>query len=396
MMAWYYGTFSCGHEGRVGIIGPTKDRQRKADYRFNSICEECYKARLEQEREEANQEALEAAVEMELVELIGTEKQVTWANTLRNKIVNQLTQLREKINNNEKVVIKITLEELNVPKKGCTSEEELINRMHEYIDRAEEILLTTKTKASYWIDNRNYNLGELFEKIANEVAVDPVEKELEKELINEGTVSPIEVKYEGVVEIITTDDKIQVKYEKNDSFREIVKSLRFKWENGCWERNISEITGSAENRSAELGNKLLNAGFSISIQDVDIRVNAIKGAYEAECNRWIYFDNGKLGLKWWEKNDKLYSVSRKLPGSKWDEGKTWINISHYEKVEEFAEMYGFEFSKKAFSAIEKYKEELNNVTKVTPAKVAEFEERNGLEDILNSSRKILEDLRDED
>ena len=25
-MAWYEGTFACGHEGRVNIIGPQKDR----------------------------------------------------------------------------------------------------------------------------------------------------------------------------------------------------------------------------------------------------------------------------------------------------------------------------------------------------------------------------------
>lgn len=28
-MAWYEGTFSCGHEGRVNIIGPNKDCQWK-------------------------------------------------------------------------------------------------------------------------------------------------------------------------------------------------------------------------------------------------------------------------------------------------------------------------------------------------------------------------------
>lgn len=36
-MAWYYGTYSCGHEGRVNIIGPTKDRQRKSDWHFSGL-----------------------------------------------------------------------------------------------------------------------------------------------------------------------------------------------------------------------------------------------------------------------------------------------------------------------------------------------------------------------
>lgn len=28
-MAWYEGTYACGHEGRVNIIGPQKDRGYK-------------------------------------------------------------------------------------------------------------------------------------------------------------------------------------------------------------------------------------------------------------------------------------------------------------------------------------------------------------------------------
>ena len=30
-MAWYNGTFSCGHEGKVNIIGKAKDREWKMD-----------------------------------------------------------------------------------------------------------------------------------------------------------------------------------------------------------------------------------------------------------------------------------------------------------------------------------------------------------------------------
>lgn len=33
-MAWYYGTYGCKHDGKINIVGPTKDRQRKADWHF--------------------------------------------------------------------------------------------------------------------------------------------------------------------------------------------------------------------------------------------------------------------------------------------------------------------------------------------------------------------------
>lgn len=48
-MAWYNGTFSCGHEGWVNIIGKMSERQWKIDKYFSGVCEECKK----KEREEA-------------------------------------------------------------------------------------------------------------------------------------------------------------------------------------------------------------------------------------------------------------------------------------------------------------------------------------------------------
>lgn len=42
-MAWYHGTYSCGHEGRINLIGPTKDREWKKEREFSGLCPECYK-----------------------------------------------------------------------------------------------------------------------------------------------------------------------------------------------------------------------------------------------------------------------------------------------------------------------------------------------------------------
>ena len=89
-MSWYEGIYSCGHEGRINIIGPTKDRQRKADWYFSNVCPECYKKYLKEERENKNKEAAEKSAEMELPKLIGTEKQVAWANSIRIEKINAL------------------------------------------------------------------------------------------------------------------------------------------------------------------------------------------------------------------------------------------------------------------------------------------------------------------
>ena len=96
-MPWYDGTYSCGHEGTVNITGPSKDRQRKADYIFSGLCPECYKKQLEKEKEEKDIEAARKAKEMDLPELSGTEKQVAWANTLRMSQIEKLNERFEKI-----------------------------------------------------------------------------------------------------------------------------------------------------------------------------------------------------------------------------------------------------------------------------------------------------------
>ena len=99
-MAWYNGTFSCGHEGRVNVIGKIKDRQWKIDRAFNNMCPECYQKWLQEEHERKNKEALEEAKEMDLPELTGTEKQVAWANTLRKNFIDtvekRIENLKEK------------------------------------------------------------------------------------------------------------------------------------------------------------------------------------------------------------------------------------------------------------------------------------------------------------
>jgi hypothetical protein len=122
-MAWYYGTYSCGHEGRTNIVGPTKNRQWICDRHFENVCEECYKLKLEEE----NKKSMEKANEMELPELVGTEKQIAWANTIRLKMLKDFDDMRVKV------------------KEGML---DVYNDVINY-------LITEKTEARWFIDKRN-------------------------------------------------------------------------------------------------------------------------------------------------------------------------------------------------------------------------------------------------
>lgn len=389
-MAWYYGTYSCGHEGRVNIIGPVKDRQWKADREFSKMCPECWEKHLQQERERQNREAAEKAKEMELPELQGTERQVVWAITLRQKLIDQLTKLAE----NDKELQ--TLSELYEVK--LTPERVLTVR---------DYIIENKTSAKYYIDNRDdYIIYTILKEMKNalkteeQLAAEQIEKMREEEIRKESTVYPENRVTDVPVEIKTAGDTIQVYFEKNENFRQIVKSLGYKWEYKCWNRKINYTNGTIEDRVAELGNKLLNAGFPVIILDKIAREKAISGEYEEECKRWIYIRTegkyeGWFSIKWEGRNDSLYKNARKLPGSKWD-GAVMVRIEHYKEVEEFAELYEFRFSNGAREAIEKYKEELENAKIVAPTKIEEKKEKDGLKEILESSTDILPDLIDEE
>jgi hypothetical protein len=375
-MAWHYGTFSCGHEGRVNITGPTKNRDWIAEKKFSGLCPECYEKHLEEEREKANTEAAEKAKEMELPELTGSEKQVAWANTLRQKLID---------------TVENKIETFGTRKGGSLK---LINEIFNYI-------LTNKTEAKWFIDNRYdfENVENFFRKIKEEMPTEEkiIEEKTELEVKAECTVKPTNAATEIPAEIIIQEDKVLVKYEKDENFRLLVKSLGYKWD-GIWVRNINSTTGSAKDRAAELGNKLLNAGFPITIMDEAIRNNAVKGIYEAECHRWIYLRNtgeyeGRLVIKWDGQNDKLYSIARKLPKNKWDNG-VLVKVEHYKEVEEFAKLYEFKFSESALKSIYEYKKAMEKVEVVTPTVVEKESPKDGLQEILNSGSDILDDLKD--
>lgn len=389
-MAWYYGTFSCGCEGRVNVIGPHKYREFKIERAFSKICPECYEKHLKEKREKANREAEKKNKEWELPELTGTEKQVAWANTLRiefiDKIKNKLHELNEnRIDRDYKEYLRdnnILLKEFKIFIKD--------------VDWLIDYILNNKTEAIFYIDNRTFSLNLLMSLYKeNEIAK---EREEMKDIIDESTLAPKEIKYPGFVEIKFNEDNISATYEKNYDFRDIVKDLGYKWGNGCWIKKIKETSGLYKDRVAELGNKLLNAGFSVLILDEEARKKAVNADYEVECTRWIYRRKGttKLALNWKERNENLYNAARKLPGSKWDSPSVIVDVSHFKEIEEFAESYGFKFTVTAREYIEKYKEEITGLSTVEVVNSKECIEKDGLKEILNSSRDVLDDLKEDD
>jgi hypothetical protein len=373
-MAMYDGTYSCGHEGRVNVIGPGKDRQWKADAHFRGLCPECWEQKKLEEREKANAEAAKKAKEMELPVLEGTEKQVAWANTLRQDLIDKIDALGRK-------------------------EMECINSTEgEKYDVLDYIM--SQTKASWFIDNRPHGILSWIEDRLTAIIAwkaDQEVKPLVEEMKIESTVQPENCQYKEPAEIKVSSEKITVSFPKNENFRELVKSLGYTWGDGYWYRKITKFNGPADDRAAELGNKLLNAGFPITVTDNIIRQNAVSGNYQPEQKRWIMcrlegtYKNW-FAITWSGRDENLYKVARKLPGSKWDNSSVVVKVNYWQEVQDFAELYGFKFSDMALDAIETHRN--IEVTKVKPAESKEEIQNDGLKDILNSGDDILDDLKD--
>ena len=177
-----------------------------------------------------------------------------------------------------------------------------------------------------------------------------------------------------------------------------MKELNYKW-NGAWERNLSELTGTAENRAAELGNKLLSSGFTVQFPSEASKNMAILGDFEPECYRWVQYskDLSKLFVKWWEKNDSLYYSSKKLPGAKWYRGSMLVSPEFYKEVLDFAETWGFKLTKAAQRAIAAYQEKEKLFVKAEVSEAPETESVSGNDKLREQLEKagVIEDLKDE-
>lgn len=86
-MAKYEITHCCGHVRTYNLFGKTDDRNRKIEWLESQPCPDC-------KREEQNAEAAKKAAAENRPVLTGSEKQVAWANTLREEVISEISAKR--------------------------------------------------------------------------------------------------------------------------------------------------------------------------------------------------------------------------------------------------------------------------------------------------------------
>lgn len=96
-MAKYNVEFSCGHTEMVELFGKEADRQRKIAWlEKEGLCPDCFKAKKAAEHKAENDAAKAEAEKEGLPELTGSPKQVAWAITLRQQVLDDIAGILAK------------------------------------------------------------------------------------------------------------------------------------------------------------------------------------------------------------------------------------------------------------------------------------------------------------
>ena len=141
IMAKYTVKFACGHEEVINLYGSHAERERKiAYYQQHGKCSECYKAEKKAEKE------TEASKIEDMPELQGTEKQVSWANDIRNKMAAEVVEYIESKVKTDVKTFSSSFAALNEEQKA------FVVRKSEAV--AKYATLITETSAKYYIENR--------------------------------------------------------------------------------------------------------------------------------------------------------------------------------------------------------------------------------------------------
>jgi hypothetical protein len=303
-----------------------------------------------------------------MVELKGTTKQIAWAETVREEIIDRVERHLE---------VMVTGENL--------------------LERNKQVsYLRGIAESSWWIDHRKYNADFLFTVLEGMMEK---EKELEqhsealsslilteKDLKKDEGLLTTGLEYKQTVVIKVFDSIIKIDSKKDCDLICILKEHYFKWEqapyigNGLyldtirgdkpsyyWMRDIKSISSSLEDKVAELGYILINEGFPVVIQNDLIRSKLIDGDFEKESRQWMYFSpaDKTFILKWlpyfdessvaWRlRSTDIYNRLKSFYGSQWDKElqSMRVPVKYYRELLNFCDEFDFTVKESATNLLD--------------------------------------------
>ena len=415
----FHGTYTCGHQGKLRKGGYSYEyAEEAANSEFEYDCPDCRMKELEQSRNEDAQKALKEATEIGLVDLVGSEKQVAWALTIRSDLIKDCENI-------DKVFCSENIESFRYTKRICNDkqfkrlfdyfhdhcsdeekkiiEEETIIQIKNNLIYALSVLLDTETSAKFYIDNRyllsrsvRWGLPIILNHYAKKTEEELFESKMKEEIERESTVLPEEFN-DVIVTISTNNEEIMVEMPKDEEARLIVKGFGYRWRDYKWKKCITEFTENTEDRIVELSIELLRKKFGVrlDLNDYEKILDKIKSNdFIEETTRWIKrYDDDHLIIVWRGVNSDLYQKARSIKSSAWNDGVV-VPVSQYKKVIDFAEIEGFKFSKQAQSMIDKHINLITTSEKIFIPEKEKEERADKLEEILQKSG-MIQDLIDD-
>ena len=366
---------------------------------------------------EAEKAAAEAA-SLGLPELIGSPKQVAWADKIRVGIVNtiadcnqQLLKSGEDTKNSGKgpeVLADIdTALRLVDAFSQVISAEKSASKIIDWSQKTTNVfklVLIHKTSVEKDIksgktvpEDLDVEFGGFFvEALKLLYSPKPVSKAVKEEAFV--TLVPEDKKSDTMVSVKYTDDMVTVESPKDSAVIQAVKAAGFRWDGYSWKLNIGVTTGKASDRAADIANKLLNAGLQVSVP-ASIRDAAVSGTFTPRCTRWVFKRSGDPDHVYvsWGRDEDLYYKARKIAGSKWIHDLHYVRVpaSSADEIEDFATINGFQISPGAAKILDGFRKSVQIVAPEENYEEKPQDESEKLKSILNSSREVIEDLKDD-
>ncbi len=258
----YYLCPKCGES--VCVV---KNNRRDADYWANRLeregvpCESC----REKEHDDEYEKAKKIEEELGLSPLDGTPRQIRWAACIRVRLM--------------PIVVEAAKSFLG---------RDTSNAVLDYMRGVRW--------SSWWIDVRHCTTPESCKHLISDIITEirrrssVLSADLPEKLREELLVRPEHPINELIAEVAVKQNRVSVRYPERDSIEQTMVSNFFSWSSfdGEWELEIKEdITGSAQERAANVIADLVIAGFIVGCMDSECIRRAYAGEYMPMYPRWI-------------------------------------------------------------------------------------------------------------
>jgi len=286
-------------------------------------------------------------VPMKLPALLGSERQVAWATSIRDARMYQAALL-------------VDMGSV----RGVSRQQ-----AREYLKS-----LPITTSAHWWIETRNLPL-KAFMLVASEPRIHPpyvlppAPAEAARSALAESTLAPAKV-HGPVAEVSLAVAQVRVMLiEFDKDANSVLKRSGFRWDDPAWVREVTDDV--AAHRAAEIAVRLLAHGCPVRIFDETLRQRATENDYEPEPPRRVEVSASenyarKFRLTWSLDKDARQCMwaARDLRGAKVFDDAAYVSASHFEDIEDFARRNGFAITPQAQALIDAERQKLLGAVQV--------------------------------